>query len=79
VPLETEAGALGAAMQAMYVSRVIAGEPESFAAIAERCVKVADEVMQPSAGAREGYVAARQRYDAAVGTMYGVGRASGEV
>jgi xylulokinase len=72
VPLETEAGALGAAMQAMYLARVLAGRPESFAAIAERCVKVGDEVMRPAAEAREGYAAARQRYDAAVRSMYGV-------
>ncbi len=40
VPLEQEAGCLGAAIQALYLDGVLAGEPESFAAITARCVKV---------------------------------------
>jgi xylulokinase len=40
VPAETEAGCLGAAMQAIYAYSNREGKPQSFAEIAERCVRI---------------------------------------
>jgi xylulokinase len=72
VPLEEEAGCLGAAIQAMYLEERVSGEAESFAAIAERCVKV-DQTRsaRPDAERREGYRKAREQYAAALAVMYG--------
>ena len=72
VPLEEEAGCLGAAIQAMYLEERVSGQPESFAAIAERCVKV-DQTRsaRPDAGRRESYRKAREQYGAALKAIYG--------
>ena len=71
IPLETEAGALGAAMQAMYALGQQNRKPESFAAIADRCVKLHEETAAPNQAAREVYRLARSRYSATLHSLYG--------
>lgn len=72
VPLEDEAGCLGAAMQAMYAWSHAQGEPETFEAIAERCVRVdAARTTRPDAGTRAGYGAAREAYGGVLKSLYG--------
>jgi xylulokinase len=72
VPLEEEAGCLGAAIQAIYVDTQVSGNPESFAEIAARCVKVdAARSAQPDAGRLVAYRKAREQYQSALTTMYG--------
>lgn len=72
-PVEAEAGCLGAAMQAIYLDLVLKGEPQTFAHIAERCVKT-DELRGavPVAAMRTPYATARERYNAALRATYGV-------
>jgi xylulokinase len=63
VPLEDEAGCLGAAMQAIYAEGHLRGVPETFSAIAERCTKLDDtKTAQPVAGKRDLYDEANARY-----------------
>jgi xylulokinase len=71
VPLEEEAGCLGAAIQAMYVEAQVRGRAQSFAEIAARCVKVdAARSALPDADEREAYRKAREQYQAALTSMY---------
>ncbi len=73
VPAETEAGCLGAAMQAVYAYRAAAGDPESFAAIAERCVRVEESATAtPRKELEKTYTLARTHYAAALQSFYGV-------
>jgi xylulokinase len=71
VPLEEEAGCLGAAIQAVYVEAQVRGRAQSFAEIAARCVKVdAARSALPDADEREAYRKAREQYQAALTSMY---------
>jgi xylulokinase len=73
VPVETEAGCLGAAMQAVYAYRSAAGKPESFAAIADRCVRVEEaSTALPRKELKKTYTLARTHYAAALRSFYGV-------
>ncbi|WP_047497192.1 xylulokinase [Terriglobus sp. TAA 43] len=71
VPLEDEAGCLGAAIQAMFAKSVQDGAPASFVELCDRMVKV-DE--SKTAQAREGhlslYRAARYRYNTCLFAAY---------
>ena len=72
VPLEEEAGCLGAAMQAMYLERTLGGEPVSFAELAERWVRVdATRSAQPNAALEQAYRVARKNYHAALQAAFG--------
>jgi xylulokinase len=72
VPLEEEAGCLGAAIQAMYLLAHTSGRPESFAAIAARCVKVDPaRSAHPNADLRGKYHAAREQYEAVLTSLHG--------
>lgn len=72
VPLEQEAGCLGAAMQAMYLDGSFSGKPESFAEIAERCVKL-DQTRSATADTsqREAYEVATRNYNLQLKSIYG--------
>jgi xylulokinase len=73
VPAEAEAGCLGAAMQAIYAYGASTGEPESFAAIADRCVRVDESATAtPRVELRKTYTLARTRYAAALESLYAV-------
>ena len=65
VPLEEEAGCLGAAIQAMYAEAAHNGKPTTFAALADRIIKV-DEAKSahPRDSKRAPYRAAQDRYTA---------------
>jgi xylulokinase len=70
-PAEEEAGCLGAAIQAMYLERRLAGEPISFSELAERCVAVDPErSTRPDSGNLERYADARRQYQAALQAIY---------
>ncbi len=72
-PEEEESGCLGAAMQAMVAASVEQGRPESFVAVAERCVRVDPAgTAHPRAELRDAYDAARARYDEELRRLYGV-------
>ena len=65
VPLENEAGCLGAAIQAIYVSERWGSRPQSFAEIAARLVKTdPGRSAQPVADLRASYRGARDQYQA---------------
>lgn len=71
VPVEEEAGCLGAAMQAMFAYGQFTGVTECFAAIAERCVRVSSEEQRiPQADRRAGYRFAMERYREELGRLY---------
>jgi len=71
VPLEDEAGCLGAAIQAMYVDALTSARPETFADIAARCVGVDPKrSAKPNAKLREAYRLARERYAEALKALY---------
>ncbi|GAC1414736.1 MAG: xylulokinase [Acidobacteriaceae bacterium] len=72
-PVEAEAGCLGAAMQAMYLDLLLKGEAQTFAQIAEHCVKT-DELAAaaPETTLRSLYATARERYNAALHAAHGV-------
>jgi xylulokinase len=71
VPLEEEAGCLGAAIQAIYVLAHSVGRPQSFAEIAARCVKVdATRSAYPDAALRSSYSAARKQYQAVLTSVH---------
>ena len=73
VPLEEEAGCLGAALQAMYMLGQQSGHPESFAEIASRCIKVEPgRSADPNPDLREGYDRSRNRYKVELQKIYGV-------
>jgi xylulokinase len=72
VPAEEEAGCLGAAIQAMYLAAKLAGEPETFAELAARCVRVESAKQAlPSLAGKAAYDAARQKYAAALEQLHG--------
>jgi xylulokinase len=71
VPLEEEAGALGAAIQAMYVFERQKGTPLSFSEIADRCVRLSTDGQQtPRADLRDGYRQAMERYRKVLNDYY---------
>ena len=73
VPAETEAGALGAAMQAIHAHSQLTGHPQSFTEIADRCVKLEDNsTAVPQSGLGDAYKLAIQRYKEAVKSFYSV-------
>jgi xylulokinase len=73
VPLQQEAGCLGAAMQAMYVAAQTAGQRETFAEIAERCVRMDDgRTVHPDPAFSDPYATALQTYRGRMLQMYGV-------
>jgi xylulokinase len=72
VPLQEEAGCLGAAMQAMYVMSHLTGQPESFAVIAERCVRMdTARTAHPDPALREEYANALHLYRKRLSEIYG--------
>ena len=73
VPLQEEAGCLGAALQAMYLDERLQGTPETFAAIASRCVHLDPaKTARPRPDALPLYNAARSRYRERLGAIYRV-------
>jgi xylulokinase len=72
VPVEEEAGCLGAAIQAIYVSGRGGAHAETFAEIASRLVAIdPDRSAEPDTALGPAYRAARDRFQAAVSTVYG--------
>jgi xylulokinase len=72
VPFEEEAGALGAAIQAMFTFSRVEGRPQSFAEIAARCVKVdPTRSATPDPALRSAYKLARERYQSSLRALYG--------
>ncbi len=73
VPVEEEAGCLGAAMQARYLHTHLLGVPETFAAIADRCVALDPaRSAHPRSELAVAYRQARERYTAALAALYNV-------
>ena len=71
VPLEEEAGCLGAAIQAIYLHAHTTGHPQTFAQIAARCVAVdPTRSAQPNPSLRSPYRHARDRYAATLAATY---------
>jgi len=63
VPVETEAGCLGAAMQAIYAHSHAIGSPQNFSEIAQRCVRLEESgTAAPRQELREAYRLARDTY-----------------
>jgi xylulokinase len=72
VPLEDEAGCLGAAMQALYAEERLHGRPETFADIAARCTRLDQtKTAHPVAAKRTLYAEAITRYREQLHTLYG--------
>jgi xylulokinase len=77
VPAEAEAGCLGAAIQAIHAYSMTTGRPESFAVIADRCVRVEEaSTAVPRKEFEKTYTLARTHYAAALQSLYGVPPAS---
>jgi xylulokinase len=73
VPLEEEAGCLGAAMQAIFAWGYAADEPETFDSIAQRCVRVEQRLsIQPNPEHRAAYDHARRAYRSVLMKQHGV-------
>jgi xylulokinase len=71
VPLEEEAGCLGAAIQAIYIFKRVNGHPESFANLAARCVKVeASRSAYPNTDLSAAYRQARDQYQSSLNALY---------
>ena len=71
VPLEAEAGCLGAAIQALYLDGVMTGKQESFAEITDRCVKVdTSRTAWPNAALASQYRVAMSDYSARLTQLY---------
>jgi xylulokinase len=71
VPAEAEAGCLGAAIQACHAYGAAAGRPDSFAAIAGRCVRLQESATAvPRKELSKAYTLARARYAAALESLY---------
>jgi xylulokinase len=71
VPTEAESGCLGAAIQAMVAYAGRQGVPVTFSEAAARCVHTdAEAALLPDAGRRPAYDRARERYRAALRTLY---------
>jgi xylulokinase len=73
VPLEEEAGCLGAAMQAIFAWSAGQGNPQTFVDIAERCVRVdSSRSVHPDASRQTRYAEARENYRRTLMSLYGV-------
>ena len=73
VPVEEEAGCLGAAMQAIYLHGHTLGAPETFAAIAGRCVQLDPaRSAHPNTQLFTPYRGARERYTSTLAALYHV-------
>ena len=71
VPLEEEAGSLGAAIQAMYVDGVQSGRPASYEELVQRIVKVdPSRSVRPQADRSEHYRAAMELYRLRLRELY---------
>ncbi|QHS50722.1 xylulokinase [Edaphobacter sp. 12200R-103] len=71
VPMEEEAGCLGAAMQAMYAFRHSSGSSETMAAIAKHCVAISpDKKQSPRPGLFEPYREAMDKYQRLLNELY---------
>lgn len=71
VPVEEEAGCLGAAMQAMYAFRQATGSAESMVTIAERCIAISqDQKEVPRADRFEAYQKAMDSYQSLLQELY---------
>lgn len=71
VPLESEAGCLGAVIQAMYVYALRNGQAESYSALVDRMVRVdTKQTAQPRAELHEVYQHAIQAYRSQVKRLY---------
>jgi xylulokinase len=68
---ESESGALGAAIQACWTSRRLAGEKVSCDEVAQRFVALAGEPAQPDAARSDSYREAGARFRAAVARIHG--------
>ena len=67
---EPEAGALGAAIQACWTARRLAGESVTADEVAGRCVKEDGEAARPDAARAKLYREAGERFRAAVGRLH---------
>jgi xylulokinase len=73
VPAEAEAGCLGAAIQAIYAYGHFAGRPQSFAEIADRCVRAEESsTAVPVEERREDYERAMANYRLQLAVLYAV-------
>jgi xylulokinase len=73
VPLEEEAGCLGAAIQAMHAWSVQNGHPETVETIAARCVRIhTEQTAFPRPDARKPYQVAAKRYASYLSKFYDV-------
>jgi len=73
VPAEAEAGCLGAAMQAIYAYGHLAGRPQSFAEIADRCVRSEESnTAIPIEERRDAYRRAMANYRLHLAALYAV-------
>lgn len=73
VPVEEEAGCLGAAVQAMVALSRANGAPESFADVAARCTRIDQSATAtPRPELKESYDSARALYDERLHAIYGV-------
>jgi len=71
VPVEEEAGCLGAAMQAMYAFRHSSGSAETMAAIAEHCIAISpDKKHDPRPGLFEAYRESMDKYQRLLNELY---------
>jgi len=71
VPVEEEAGCLGAAIQAMYAHGHASGRAETFAEIAGRCVRMLESGGEaPQAGMHDAYKQAREDYRMLLAEQY---------
>jgi xylulokinase len=71
VPVEEEAGCLGAAMQAMYAYRHSSGSAETMAAIAEHCVAISsDKKQDPRPDLVEAYRSSMDKYQRLLNELY---------
>jgi xylulokinase len=68
---ETESGALGAALQALWAARVEAGERLTADAVASEYVRVGDEVHVPDTACGELYRQTRERLEEATTRLFG--------
>jgi xylulokinase len=72
VPVEQEAGCLGAAMQALYLHRGSLGHADTLSEIADRCVKLdTTKTVLPDPGRLAAYEEARRTYNQRLREFYG--------
>jgi len=75
IPLEEEAGCLGASLQAMYAYKLQQGAPESFGSIADSCIKMNDsETVNPRSELFSEYHHAIEVYRARLRELYPASR-----